>query len=42
MGVPKYSCASPSILVPVGKFVGLLEEIALKATRVFKKEGKVV
>jgi len=28
--------------MPVDKFKGLLEEMALKASRVFKKEGKIV
>ena len=39
---PHHYCISPTQNMPVGKFKGLLEEMALSATRVFKKEGKVV
>ena len=35
-------CIAPSQNMPVDKYKGLLEEMALKATRVFKKEGKAV
>lgn len=33
---------APITNMPLDKYKGLLEEMALKATRVFKKEGKVV
>lgn len=39
---PHHYCISPSYNMPVDKFKGLLEEMALKATRVFKKEGQAV
>ncbi len=39
---PHHYCISPTQNMPIDKFKGLLEEMALKATRVFKKEGKVV
>ncbi|MDN3637661.1 hypothetical protein QWY82_02460 [Simiduia curdlanivorans] len=39
---PHHYCISPTQNMPVDKFKGLLEEMALKATRVFNKEGKVV
>ncbi|MCW8126573.1 hypothetical protein [Microbulbifer halophilus] len=35
-------CISPAQNMPLDKYKGLLEEMALSATRVFKKEGKVV
>tara|TARA_B110000211_G_scaffold224034_1_gene274670 strand:- start:1199 stop:1588 length:390 start_codon:yes stop_codon:yes gene_type:complete len=39
---PHHYCISPTRNMPVDKFKGLLEEMALKASRVFKKEGKIV
>jgi len=38
---PHHYCIAPTHNMPVDKFKGLLEEMALKAQRVFKKEGKV-
>jgi len=38
---PHHYCISPTRNMTVDKFKGLLEEMALKASRVFKKEGKV-
>lgn len=38
---PHHYCISPIQNMPVDKFKGLLEEMALRATRVFKKEGKL-
>ncbi|WP_440480621.1 hypothetical protein [Rheinheimera baltica] len=35
-------CIAPTQNMPIDKYKGLLEEMALKAARVFKKEGKVV
>lgn len=35
-------CIAPTQNMPVDKYKGLLEEMALKAARVYKKEGKVV
>lgn len=35
-------CIAPTQNMPVDKFKGLLEEFALRAERVFKKEGKAV
>ena len=35
-------CVAPTQNMPIDKYKGLLEEMALKAARVFKKEGKVV
>lgn len=35
-------CIAPTHNMPVDKYKGLLEEMAFKATRVFKKEGKAV
>lgn len=35
-------CIAPTQNMPVGKYKGLLEEMALRGIRVFKKEGKVV
>ena len=35
-------CITPTHNMPVDKYKGLLEEMAFKATRVFKKEGKAV
>jgi len=38
---PHHFCIAPIQNMPVDKYKGLLEEMALKATRVYKKEGKV-
>ncbi|MES2823472.1 MAG: hypothetical protein V4732_07715 [Pseudomonadota bacterium] len=35
-------CIAPIHNIPVDKYKGLLEEMAFKATRIFKKEGKAV
>ncbi len=35
-------CIAPMQNMPMDKYIGLLEEMALKATRVYKKEGKAV
>ncbi|PUA29164.1 MAG: hypothetical protein B0W54_00715 [Cellvibrio sp. 79] len=39
---PHHYCIAPTHNMPIDKYKGLLEEMALKATRVFKKEGKAV
>ncbi|KAB2114619.1 hypothetical protein [Vibrio alginolyticus] len=39
---PHHYGIAPVTNMPLDKYKGLLEEMALKATRVFKKEGKVV
>lgn len=39
---PHHYCIAPTKNMPIDKYKGLLEEMALSATRVFKKEGKVV
>ena len=39
---PHHYCIAPVQNMPIDKYKGLLEEMALKATRVFKKEGKAV
>ncbi|EKP4441359.1 hypothetical protein [Vibrio alginolyticus] len=39
---PHHYGIAPVTKMPLDKYKGLLEEMALKATRVFKKEGKVV
>jgi len=39
---PHHFCISPMHNMPVDKFKELLEEMALKTSRVFKKEGKIV
>ena len=39
---PHHYCIAPNQNMPIDKYKGLLEEMALKASRVFKKEGKVV
>ncbi|GAB2529420.1 Tse2 family ADP-ribosyltransferase toxin [Microbulbifer agarilyticus] len=39
---PHHYCISPVQNMPLDKYKGLLEEMALSATRVFKKEGQVV
>ncbi|MEX0731436.1 MAG: hypothetical protein WD057_11635 [Aquisalimonadaceae bacterium] len=38
---PHHFCIAPVQNMPVDKYKGLLEEFALKASRVFKKEGKL-
>lgn len=38
---PHHYCIAPVQNMPVDKYKGLLEEMALKASRVFKKEGKI-
>lgn len=38
---PHDFCIAPAMNMPVDKYKGLLEELALKASRVFKKEGKL-
>jgi hypothetical protein len=38
---PHHYCIAPAQNMPLDKFKGLLEELALKATRVFKKEGRL-
>lgn len=35
-------CIAPTQNMPLDKYKGLLEEMALRANRVFKKEGKAV
>ncbi|WP_185235421.1 Tse2 family ADP-ribosyltransferase toxin [Teredinibacter franksiae] len=39
---PHHFCIAPTQNMPVDKYKGLLEEMALRASRVFKKEGKAV
>jgi len=39
---PNHYCIAPAVNMPVDKYKGLLEELALRATRVVKKQGKVV
>jgi hypothetical protein len=39
---PHHFCIAPTQNMPLDKYKGLLEEMALSATRVFKKEGKAV
>ncbi len=39
---PHHYGIAPVTNMPLDKYKGLLEEMAMKATRVFKKEGKVV
>lgn len=39
---PHHFCIAPAQNMPVDKYKGLLEEMALKASRVFKKEGKAI
>jgi hypothetical protein len=36
---PHHYCIAPTSNMPVDKYKGLLEELALRATRVFKKQG---
>ncbi len=38
---PHHYCIAPSQNMPIDKYKGLLEELALKAKRVFKKEGQL-
>jgi len=35
-------CVAPTKNMPVDKYKGLLEEMALRAKRIYKKEGKAV
>ena len=37
---PHHYCIAPVQNMPVDKYKGLLEELALKANRVFKKDGR--
>jgi hypothetical protein len=39
---PHHFCIAPTQNMPLGKYIGLLEELALKGHRVYKKEGKAV
>ena len=39
---PHHFCIARTQNMPVDKYKGLLEEMALRASRVFKKEGKAV
>jgi len=39
---PHHFCITPTQNMPIDKYKGLLEEMALKAKKVFKKEGKAV
>lgn len=39
---PHHYCIAPATNMPVDKYKGLLEEMALFASRVYKKEGKAV
>lgn len=39
---PHHYCISPAYNMPIDKYKGLLEEMALYAARVFKKEGVAV
>ena len=39
---PNHYCIAPIQNMPIDKYKGLLEEMAMKAQRVFKKEGKAV
>jgi len=39
---PGHFCIAPTSDMPLGKYKGLLEELALKATRVFYKQGAQV
>lgn len=38
---PHHYCLAPTMNMPVDKYKGLLEELALRAERVRKKQGKV-
>lgn len=35
-------CIAPTKNMPINKYKGLLEEMAILATRVYKKEGKAI
>jgi hypothetical protein len=39
---PHHFCIAPTQNMPIDKYKGLLEELALKGHRVYKKEGKAV
>lgn len=39
---PHHFCIAPAQNMPVDKYKGLLEEMAMKANRVFKKEGHAI
>ena len=39
---PHHYCIAPAHNMPVDKYKGLLEEMALLANRIYKKEGKAV
>lgn len=39
---PHHFCIAPTQNMPLGKYIGLLEELALKGHRVYKKEGKAI
>lgn len=39
---PHHFCIAPAQNMPIDKYKGLLEELALKGSRVYKKEGKAV
>ena len=39
---PHHFYIAPAQNMPIGKYIGLLEELALKGHRVYKKEGKAV
>lgn len=39
---PHHYCIAPTQNMPIDKYKGLLEEMALRAERVFKKEGKAI
>jgi hypothetical protein len=39
---PHHFCIAPVQNMPIDKYKGLLEELALKGHRVYKKEGKAV
>ena len=36
---PGHYCIAPGMNMPLDKYKGLLEDLALKATRVVKKQG---
>lgn len=39
---PHHFCIAPTQNMPLGKYIGLLEELALKAQRVYKKDGEAI
>ncbi|MBQ0728088.1 MAG: hypothetical protein KBT77_12160 [Thalassolituus oleivorans] len=39
---PHHFCIAPTQNMPISKYIGLLEELALKGHRVYKKEGTAV